>query len=156
MRLRRLRRPLARREVDAFDFIIVGAGSAGSVLANRRPADGRHKVLLLEAGGEDRDIWIHVPLGYGRHFTNPKVNWLYETEPEPDCHDRKIIAPRGKVIGGSSSINGLLYIRGQAEDFDRWRQLGNTGWSFSDVLPYFRKADRKSTSLQSSHTDISR
>ena len=127
--------------VDRFDFIIVGAGSAGCVLANRLTADGRHKVLLLEAGGEDRDIWIHVPLGYGRHFTNPEVNWLYETEPEAECHGRKIIAPRGKVIGGSSSINGLLYIRGQAEDFDRWRQLGNTGWSFADVLPYFRKAE---------------
>jgi choline dehydrogenase len=127
--------------VEAFDFIIVGAGSAGCVLANRLTADGRHKVLLLEAGGEDRDIWIHVPLGYGRHFTNPKVNWLYQTEPEPECHDRMIIAPRGKVIGGSSSINGLLYIRGQAEDFDRWRQLGNTGWGYADVLPYFRKSE---------------
>ena len=98
---------------DTFDFIIVGAGSAGCVLANRLTANGRHKVLLLEAGGEDRDIWIHIPLGYGRHFTNRDVNWLYETEPEAECHGRKIIAPRGKVIGGSSSINGLLYIRGQ-------------------------------------------
>jgi choline dehydrogenase len=127
--------------VDMFDFIIVGAGSAGCVLANRLTADGRHKVLLLEAGGEDRDIWIHIPLGYGRHFTNPKVNWLYETEPEAECHGRRVIQPRGKVIGGSSSINGLLYIRGQAEDFDHWRQLGNVGWSFADVLPYFRKAE---------------
>ena len=126
---------------ESFDFIIVGAGSAGCVLANRLTVDGRHKVLLLEAGGEDRDIWIHIPLGYGRHFTNRDVNWLYETEPEPECHDRKIIAPRGKVIGGSSSINGLLYVRGQRQDFDHWRQLGNTGWSFADVLPYFRKAE---------------
>jgi choline dehydrogenase len=127
--------------VNEFDFIIVGAGSAGCVLANRLTANGRNKVLLLEAGGEDRDIWLHIPLGYGRHFTNPKVNWLYTTEPEPECHGRNIIAPRGKVLGGSSSINGLLYIRGQAEDFDRWRQLGNAGWSFADVLPYFRKAE---------------
>ena len=126
---------------ETFDFIIVGAGSAGCVLANRLTASGRHKVLLLEAGGEDRDIWIYIPLGYGRHFTNPGVNWLYETEPEAECHGRRVIQPRGKVIGGSSSINGLLYIRGQAEDFDRWRQLGNTGWSFADVLPYFRKAE---------------
>jgi choline dehydrogenase-like flavoprotein len=127
--------------VDSFDTIIVGAGSAGCVLANRLTADGRHRVLLIEAGGEDRDIWLHIPLGYGRHFTSPKVNWLYQTEPEPQCHGRKIIQPRGKVIGGSSSINGLLYVRGQAQDYDRWRQLGNVGWSFDDVLPYFRKAE---------------
>ncbi len=127
--------------MESFDYIIVGAGSAGCVLANRLTADGRHTVLLIEAGGEDRDIWIHIPLGYGRHFTNPKVNWLYRTEPEADCHGRAIIQPRGKVIGGSSSINGLLYVRGQAEDFDRWRQLGNVGWNFDDVLPYFRKAE---------------
>jgi choline dehydrogenase len=127
--------------MDSFDFIIVGAGSAGCVLANRLSADGRHTVLLLEAGGEDRDIWLHIPLGYGRHFTNREVNWLYETEPEAECHGRRVIQPRGKVMGGSSSINGLMYVRGQAEDFDRWRQLGNVGWSHADVLPYFRKAE---------------
>jgi choline dehydrogenase len=124
-----------------FDYIIVGAGSAGCVLANRLTASGRHRVLLLEAGGEDRDFWIHVPLGYGRHFTNPQVNWLYTTEPEPECHGRNVIQPRGRVIGGSSSINGLLYIRGQREDFDHWRQLGNVGWSHDDLLPYFRRAE---------------
>src|SRR5690349_9089265 len=129
------------KTVESFDYIIVGAGSAGCVLANRLTADCRHRVLLLEAGGEDRDIWLHVPLGYGRHFTKPKVNWLYQTEPEPECHGRSIIQPRGKVLGGSSSINGLLYIRGQAEDFDRWRQLGNAGWSFADVLPYFKRSE---------------
>jgi choline dehydrogenase-like flavoprotein len=127
--------------VETFDFIIVGAGSAGCVLANRLTADGRHRVLLIEAGGEDRDIWLHIPLGYGRHFSNPHVNWLYQTEPEAECHGRQIIAPRGKVMGGSSSINGLMYVRGQAEDYDRWRQLGNVGWSHADVLPYFRKAE---------------
>jgi choline dehydrogenase len=137
--------------MEAFDFIIVGAGSAGCVLANRLTADGRHRVLLLEAGGEDRDLWIHTPLGYGRHFTNPNVNWLYQTEPEAECHGRKIIAPRGKVLGGSSSINGLLYVRGQAEDFDRWRQLGNAGWSFSDVLPYFRKAEDQQRGADAFH-----
>jgi choline dehydrogenase len=137
--------------MDTFDFIIVGAGSAGCVLANRLTADGRHRVLLLEAGGEDRDIWIHIPLGYGRHFTNPKVNWLYTTEPEAECHGRRIIAPRGKVIGGSSSINGLLYIRGQREDFNHWRQLGNAGWSFTDVLPYFRKAEDQSRGADEWH-----
>jgi choline dehydrogenase len=126
---------------QSYDYIIVGAGSAGCVLANRLTENGKHTVLLLEAGGDDRDIWLHIPLGYGRHFTNPKVNWLYWTEPEPECHGRQIIAPRGKVMGGSSSINGLMYVRGQAEDYDRWRQLGNTGWSYADVLPYFRKAE---------------
>jgi choline dehydrogenase len=135
----------------AFDFIIVGAGSAGCVLANRLTASGHHTVLLLEAGGEDRDIWIHVPLGYGRHFTNPAVNWLYTTEPEPECHGRRVIQPRGKVIGGSSSINGLLYIRGQAEDFDRWRQLGNVGWSHDDVLPYFKRAEDQQRGADDRH-----
>jgi choline dehydrogenase len=139
--------------MDHFDFIIVGAGSAGCVLANRLTESGRHKVLLLEAGGEDRNIWIHVPLGYGKHFSNPNVNWLYETEPEPECHGRKIIAPRGKVMGGSSSINGLMYVRGQAQDYDRWRQLGNVGWSSADVLPYFRKAEHQSRGADEWHGD---
>src|SRR5262247_3771521 len=130
-----------RGPTEAFDYIIVGAGSAGCVLAHRLTASGRHRVLLLEAGGEDRNIWIHIPLGYGKLFANPKVNWLYSSEPEPELNDRRIIQPRGKVLGGSSSINGLLYIRGQHEDFDHWRQLGNAGWSFADVLPYFRRAE---------------
>ncbi len=125
----------------SFDYIIVGAGSAGCVLANRLTASGRHRVLLLEAGGDDRNIWIHIPLGYGKLFSNPKVNWLYTTEPEPELNNRRVIQPRGKVMGGSSSINGLLYIRGQHEDYDHWRQLGNAGWSFNDVLPYFRRAE---------------
>ncbi len=126
---------------EAFDYIIVGAGSAGCVLANRLTASGRHRVLLLEAGGHDRHVWIHVPLGYGKLFDNPKVNWLYTTEPEPELNNRRVIQPRGKVLGGSSSINGLLYIRGQKEDYDHWRQLGNAGWAFEDVLPYFRRAE---------------
>jgi choline dehydrogenase len=126
---------------EHFDYVIVGAGSAGCVLANRLTASGRHRVLLLEAGGEDRNIWIHIPLGYGKLFANAKVNWLYQTEPEPELNGRRIIQPRGKVFGGSSSINGLLYIRGQREDFDHWRQLGNAGWAFADVLPYFRRAE---------------
>jgi choline dehydrogenase len=124
-----------------FDYIIVGAGSAGCVLADRLSASGRHRVLLLEAGGHDRHIWIHIPLGFGKLFDNAKVNWLYKSEPEPELNNRRIIQPRGKVMGGSSSINGLLYIRGQHEDFDHWRQLGNTGWGFADVLPYFRRAE---------------
>ncbi len=129
------------RQSETFDYVIVGAGSAGCVLANRLSASGRNRVLLLEAGGHDRNLWIHIPLGYGKLFSNPKVNWLYATEPEPDLNNRKIIQPRGKVLGGSSSINGLLYVRGQPQDYDHWRQLGNTGWSFEDVLPYFRRAE---------------
>jgi choline dehydrogenase-like flavoprotein len=127
--------------VETFDYIVVGAGSAGCVLANRLTASGKHRVLLLEAGGRDSNIWIHIPLGYGKLFADAKVNWLYSTEPEPELNNRKIIQPRGKVLGGSSSINGLLYVRGQHEDYDRWRQLGNAGWGFADVLPYFRRAE---------------
>jgi len=101
----------------------------------------QYNVLLLEAGGRDTSPWIHIPLGYGKHIHNPKVNWLYSNEPDPAVADRRIPNPRGKVLGGSSSINGLVYIRGQREDYDRWRQLGNEGWSFDDVLPYFRKSE---------------
>ena len=124
-----------------FDFIVVGAGSAGCVLANRLTASGRHRVLLLEAGGEDDDRWIHIPLGYGKHFSNPKVNWLYQSEADEKTGSRSIAQPRGKVLGGSSSINGLVYVRGQHEDYDDWRNLGNAGWGYADVLPYFRKAE---------------
>ena len=104
-------------------------------------ASERNHVLLLEAGGQDNSPWIHIPLGYGKHFTNPKVNWLYNNEPDSETAYRKIAQPRGKVIGGSSSINGLVYIRGQREDYDHWCQLGNIGWSYQDVLPYFRKSE---------------
>ncbi|MGC2080482.1 MAG: choline dehydrogenase [Xanthobacteraceae bacterium] len=126
---------------EAFDFIIVGAGSAGCVLANRLTASGRHRVLLLEAGPANLHPWLHIPLGFGKLFSDRRFNWCYATEPQPECHNRNVIAPRGKVLGGSSSINGLIYIRGQAEDFNYWRQLGNAGWGFEDVLPYFRKAE---------------
>jgi choline dehydrogenase len=126
---------------EAFDFIIVGAGSAGCVLANRLTASGRHRVMLLEAGPSNLHPWLHIPLGFGRLFDDSRYNWCYATEPQAECHNREVIAPRGKVLGGSSSINGLIYIRGQAEDFNYWRQLGNAGWSFDDVLPYFRKAE---------------
>jgi choline dehydrogenase len=140
-----------RRDTASFDYIIIGAGSAGCVLANRLTASGRHRVLLLEAGGPDRNIWIHIPLGYGKLFANPKVNWLYATEPEPELNNRRVIQPRGKVLGGSSSINGLLYVRGQPEDFDHWRQLGNSGWGFADVLPYFRRAEHQERGADELH-----
>jgi choline dehydrogenase len=136
---------------DVFDYIIVGAGSAGCVLADRLTASGRHRVLLLEAGGADRNIWIHIPLGYGKLFDNGKVNWLYSTEPEPELDNRRIIQPRGKVLGGSSSINGLLYVRGQSADYDHWRQLGNSGWSFENVLPYFRRAEDQARGADALH-----
>ena len=132
------RRPTTLAE---FDYIIVGAGSAGCVLANRLSADGKHSVLLLEAGPKDTNLWIHVPLGYGKLFKEKTVNWMYQTEPEPGLNGRQVFQPRGKVLGGSSSINGLLYVRGQHEDYDRWRQHGNTGWGYDDVLPYFKKAE---------------
>jgi choline dehydrogenase len=127
--------------VNTYDYIIAGAGSAGCVLANRLTACGKYSVLLLEAGGEDTSFWIHFPLGYGKHFSNPQVNWLYEGEPEAAIGNRRISQPRGKVLGGSSSINGLVYIRGQREDYDTWRAQGNEGWGFDEVLPYFRKAE---------------
>ncbi len=136
---------------QAYDYIIVGAGSAGCVLANRLTASGRHRVLLLEAGGADRNPWIHIPLGYGKHFTNPKVNWLYTNEPDAAVANRRIPNPRGKVLGGSSSINGLVYIRGQREDYDQWRQLGNEGWSFDDVLPYFKKSEDQARGADAYH-----
>lgn len=131
----------AANDAGSFDYIVVGAGSAGCVLANRLSADPRHRVLLLEAGGRDSNPWIHVPLGYGKLFNHPKLNWHYRTAAEPELDGRVINQPRGRVLGGSSSINGLIYIRGQAEDFDGWRQAGCTGWSYDDVLPYFIRAE---------------
>jgi choline dehydrogenase len=123
------------------DYVVVGAGSAGCVVAARLSEDPSARVVLLEAGGVDRNPWIHVPLGYGKTIGDPSVNWCYETEPDPNLNGRRVFWPRGKVLGGSSSINGLLYVRGQAEDFDHWRQLGNAGWSFDDVLPYFKRSE---------------
>jgi choline dehydrogenase len=134
------------------DFVIVGAGSAGCVMAARLTEDPGTSVILLEAGGNDSNMWIHIPLGFGKTFADPKVNWCYETEPEPGAGGRKIFWPRGKVLGGSSSINGMVYIRGQNEDFDHWRQLGNAGWSSSDVLPYFKRAEHQTRGDDAFHS----
>ena len=124
-----------------YDYIIVGAGSAGCVLANRLSADPNNNVLLLEAGPEDRNFWIHIPLGYGKNVNNPNVNWCLESEPEEYLYGQRYFLPRGKVLGGSSSINGMVYVRGQAEDYDQWAQMGCRGWSYDEVLPYFRKSE---------------
>ncbi len=130
-----------RTHSDTFDYIVVGAGSAGCVLANRLSADPSTRVLLLEAGGRDINPWIHVPVGYFKTMHNPNTDWCYKSEADPGLSGRSLDWPRGKVLGGSSSINGLLYIRGQAEDFDHWRQLGNAGWAYDDVLPYFIRSE---------------
>jgi choline dehydrogenase len=143
--------PHPSSETPEFDYVIVGAGSAGCVLANRLSADGKHSVLLLEAGPKDTNLWIHVPLGYGKLFKDKTVNWMYQTEPEPGLDGRTVFQPRGKVLGGSSSINGLLYVRGQHEDYDRWRQHGNAGWGFADVLPYFKKAENQQRGADDFH-----
>ncbi len=128
--------------MNSYDYIIVGAGSAGCVVANRLSENGRHRVLLLEAGPSDRQFWVLVPIGYGKTYYDPAVNWMYYSEPEPALRGRKVYFPRGKVLGGSSSINAMVYSRGQAGDFDDWEALGNPGWSWKDVLPrYLRLED---------------
>jgi choline dehydrogenase len=127
-----------------YDFILVGAGSAGCVLADRLSESGRFSVLVLEAGGSDRRFWIQTPIGYGKIFYDPSVNWMYTTEPDPGLHERRSYWPRGKVLGGSSSINAMVYIRGQQADFDDWQAMGNDGWGWQDVLPYFRRAETNS------------
>ena len=126
---------------EQFDYIIVGAGSAGCALAGRLSENGRHRVLLLEAGGDDRKFWVQVPIGYGKSFYDPSVNWMYMTEPVPTAGNRPSYWPRGKVIGGSSSINAMVYIRGQAEDFEDWRAAGNPGWGWENVLPVYRRME---------------
>src|SRR5690348_9762376 len=122
-----------------FDYIVVGAGTAGCIVANRLSADPSRRVLILEAGGRDNWIWFHIPVGYLFAIGNPRSDWMFKTEPEPGLNGRSIAYPRGKVIGGSSAINAMIYMRGQAADYDGWRQLGLKGWGWEDVRPLFLK-----------------
>ena len=137
-----------------YDYIIVGAGSAGCVLANRLSADPNNRVLLLEAGGRDNWIWFHIPVGYLFAIGNPRSDWMFKTEPEPGLNGRALNYPRGKVIGGSSAINAMIYMRGQAADYDHWRQLGLTGWGWDDVLPLFQASTRTIFSARASITRV--
>jgi choline dehydrogenase len=134
-----------------FDYIVIGAGSAGAVLAARLSEDSGTRVLLLEAGPADRSFWIHLPIGYGKTMWDPTYNWCFHTDPDPNMNGRRIYWPRGKTLGGSSSINGLIYIRGQREDYDHWAALGNMGWGYDDVLPYFIKSERNQRGANEFH-----
>lgn len=128
-----------RRSVGRFDYVVIGAGSAGCLLANRLSADPKRKVLVLEAGGKDDWIWFHIPVGYLYAIGNPRADWLFKTQPQPGLGGRELAYPRGKVVGGCSAINAMIYMRGQAADYDGWRQRGLDGWGWDDVLPYFLK-----------------
>lgn len=139
---------LERRD---FDYVIVGGGTAGCVLANRLTADGRNRVLLLEAGPKDRSLWIHLPIGYGKTMFHKTLNWGFYTDPEPSMKGRRIYWPRGRTLGGSSSINGLIFIRGHAADYDQWAALGNRGWAWSDVLPYFMRSEHNVRGASATH-----
>ncbi len=137
--------------MESYDYVIVGAGTAGCVLANRLSDRGRHTVLLLEAGPEDRYLWIHIPIGYGKTMFHPVYNWGFQTDPDPGMDGRRIYWPRGRGLGGSSSINGLIYVRGQPEDYDHWAAAGNRGWGWRDVLPYFVRSEGNQRGASAAH-----
>ena len=132
---------MLRKLENDFDYIVVGAGTAGCIMANRLSADPKNRVLILEAGGNDNWIWFHIPVGYLFAIGNPRSDWMFKTEAEPGLNGRALAYPRGKVIGGSSAINAMISMRGQADDYDHWRQLGLTGWGYDDVLPHFRRLE---------------
>ncbi len=136
---------------DTFDYIVTGAGSAGAAVAARLSESGRHRVLLLEAGGRDSNPWIHIPLGFARTFIDPAVNWKFESAPQPQLANRQLYLPRGKTLGGSSSINGMVYVRGNHADYDEWRQRGCEGWDWDSVLPYFKKAENQERGADDFH-----
>ena len=137
--------------IAPFDYVIVGGGTAGCVLANRLSADGRHRVLMLEAGARDRSPWIHLPIGYGKTMFHKTINWGFFTEAEPTMKGRRIYWPRGRTLGGSSSINGLIFVRGQSDDYDQWAALGNAGWAWKDVLPYFIRSEHNTKGAGPAH-----
>ncbi len=136
---------------ETFDYIVAGAGSAGCVMAARLSESGKYRVLLLEAGPEDKSPWIHMPMGYAKLFANPKLNWMFESEPEPELNNRTMYQPRGKVLGGTSSINGMVYMRGNPADYDEWRQRGCTGWDWDSILPFFKKAEDQARGPSETH-----
>ena len=136
---------------ETFDFIVTGAGSAGAVVAARLSENGRHSVLLLEAGPPDSNLWIHIPLGFSRTYIDPAVNWKFDSAPQPTLDNRRLYLPRGKTLGGTSSINGMVYIRGNHADYDEWRQRGCTGWDWDSVLPFFRKAQNQARGASDYH-----
>jgi len=136
---------------EVYDFIVTGAGSAGCAVAGRLSEDSRYRVLLLEAGPRDTYPWIHVPLGYHKTFNNPRVNWMFDSEPEPELNNRVMYQPRGKVLGGTSAINGMVYMRGNAADYDEWRQRGCEGWDYDSVLPYFKRAEDNARGADAFH-----
>ena len=136
---------------DSYDYIVTGAGSAGCAVASRLSESGRYRVLLLEAGPRDRNPWIHIPLGYAKTYVDPIVNWRFETEPQPQLNNRRLYLPRGKTLGGSSSINGMVYIRGNHGDYDEWRQRGCEGWDWDSVLPFFKKAQNQTRGADEFH-----